>query len=45
MRAGDSLWSIAETYHGKVALTQYVEALISLNGGTHIEGGQVVRLP
>ena len=42
---GDSLWSIAERFHGEVALTRYVDALVDLNGGTAISAGQVVRLP
>jgi LysM domain len=42
---GDSLWSIAERFHGDIALTDYVEALIQLNGGTAIAAGQRVRLP
>ena len=42
---GDSLWSIAERYHGHVSLTYYVDALIQLNGGTSIVAGQLVRLP
>jgi hypothetical protein len=44
-RAGDSLWSIGEVFHGDVSLASYVEALISLNGGTRIVAGQLVRLP
>ena len=44
-RPGDSLWSIAEVFHGDVPITSYVEALISRNGGTRIDAGQVVRLP
>ena len=43
--AGDSLWSIAEVHHGSVAIGRYVDALISLNGGTAIQAGQAVRLP
>jgi hypothetical protein len=43
--SGDSLWSIAELFHGDVSMTRYVEALISLNGGTRIDAGQIVRLP
>ena len=43
--AGDSLWSIAEAHRGDVPITRYVEALIAANGGTHIEVGQLVRLP
>ncbi len=44
-RAGDSLWSIAEVFHGDIAIARFVEALISLNGGTRIDDGQIVRLP
>ena len=44
-RAGDSLWSLAEVFHGDVSVSRYVEALIARNGGTRIEAGQVVRLP
>ena len=42
---GDSLWSIAERFHGDVSLPRYVDALIELNGGTAIAAGQLVRLP
>jgi len=41
----DSLWSIAERFHGDVALARYVDALIDLNGGTAVDAGQLVRLP
>ena len=44
-RPGDSLWSIAEVFHGDVSISRYVDALIGRNGGTRIEAGQVVRLP
>ena len=44
-RPGDSLWSIAEVFHGDVSITRYVDALIARNGGTRIDAGQVVRLP
>ena len=30
---GDSLWSIAERFHGDVDLSRYVDALVDLNGG------------
>ncbi len=43
--AGDSLWSIAQAHHGQVGLDRYVDALISINGGTAIQAGQAVRLP
>ena len=42
---GDSLWSIAERYHGDVSVSRYVDTLIQLNGGTAIVAGQLVRLP
>jgi hypothetical protein len=43
--AGDSLWSIAERFHGQVDLSRYVDALVDLNGGAAIVVGQLVRLP
>jgi hypothetical protein len=43
--AGDSMWSIAEVFHGATPMGEYVEALIARNGGTHLEVGQLVRLP
>ena len=46
VHAGDTLWSIAETHHGDVAIQRYVDALVRLNGdSTAIETGQLVRLP
>ena len=42
---GDSLWSIAERFHGDVSMRRYVDALIQLNGGTAITAGQLVLLP
>jgi LysM repeat protein len=42
---GDTLWSIAETHHGAVVLTRYVDELVRLNGGASIQAGQAVRLP
>jgi Tfp pilus assembly protein FimV len=43
--AGDSLWSIADLYRGTVGRDRYVDALISLNGGTDVLVGQAIRLP
>ena len=43
--AGDSLWSIADLYRGPVGRDRYVDALISLNGGTDVLVGQAIRLP
>jgi LysM repeat protein len=44
-RPGDSLWSIAERFHGDVPLDRYLDALIARNGGTAIQAGQAVALP
>lgn len=42
---GDTLWSIAERYHGEVSLTRYVDKLVDLNGGPSLQAGQQVLLP
>ena len=44
-QAGDTLWSIADSYRGDVGRDRFVEALIDLNAGTAIQVGQAVRLP
>ena len=44
-RPGDSLWAIADRFHGEVSITRYVDKLVSLNGGASIEAGQAITLP
>ena len=44
-RVGDTLWSIAERFHGEIAFGPYLEALINLNGGPSIQAGQSITLP
>jgi LysM repeat protein len=44
-QAGDTLWSIAGAHHGDISITQYVDALVDLNGGATIQAGQEVVLP
>lgn len=44
-RAGDSLWSIADQYRGRVSRDRYLETLIDLNGSTTVVVGQAVALP
>jgi LysM repeat protein len=44
-RPGDTLWSIAEEYHGDVSVSRYVDALVTVNGGASIQAGQAVVLP
>jgi len=46
VRAGDTLWEIGERLHPGSGVTEFVDALIALNGGsTVIAEGQVLRLP
>ena len=42
---GDTLWSIAQSRHGSVSITRYVDKLVDLNGGASIQAGQAVLLP
>jgi LysM repeat protein len=44
-QAGDTLWSIGERFHGHTSLADYVDALISANGGTEIQVSQALTLP
>jgi nucleoid-associated protein YgaU len=44
-RAGDTLWSIAERFHGEITFGRYLEALINLNDGPSIQAGQAITLP
>jgi hypothetical protein len=44
-QAGDTLWSIADTYRGDVGRDRYIDTLIDLNGGTSLQVGEAVRLP
>jgi LysM repeat protein len=44
-RAGDTLWSIANTYRGNVDRGRFIDALIRLNGGVKIQAGQAIWLP
>jgi nucleoid-associated protein YgaU len=44
-RPGDTMWDIAERFHGDIVLTRYLDALIDRNGGPELNAGQVVVLP
>jgi LysM repeat protein len=44
-QAGDTMWSIANTYRGDVDRGRFIDALIRLNGGVEIQAGQAVWLP
>jgi hypothetical protein len=45
VQPGDTLWAIAQRLHPAGDTVGYVDALISLNGGSVIVPGQVLRLP
>jgi LysM domain len=45
VKAGDTLWSIGERYHGHTSLVDYVDSLVSTNGGTELQVSQAVILP
>jgi hypothetical protein len=45
VKAGDTLWSIGERYHGQASLVDYVDALVSANGGTELQVSQALTLP
>lgn len=45
VQPGDTLWEIAEGVHGEDGLADYVDQLVSLNGGTALQPGQQLFLP
>jgi LysM repeat protein len=45
VQPGDTLWAIAERMHPRGDITLYVDALITLNGGSVIVPGQQLLLP
>ena len=45
VQPGDTLWAIAERMHPDGDITLYVDALITLNGGSVIVPGQQLQLP
>jgi hypothetical protein len=45
VQAGDTLWSIGQRFHGHLSLADYVDQLIAVNAGTHIEPSQALTLP
>jgi nucleoid-associated protein YgaU len=45
VQPGDSLWNLAQRFHGAHGLSSYLDALVSANGGAVVHPGQVVSLP
>ena len=45
VQPGDMLWSIGQRFHGQTSLVDYVDALVSANGGTQLQVSQAITLP
>jgi LysM domain len=45
VQSGDTLWSIGERFHGHTSLADYVDSLVSSNGGTELQVSQALTLP
>jgi Tfp pilus assembly protein FimV len=45
VQPGDTLWSIAQRFHGERDLSAFVDELVELNGGTGLQPGQQLGLP
>lgn len=45
VQPGDTLWSLAQRYHGQTLVDDYLDQLIALNGGTAVSVGQAITLP
>ena len=45
VQPGDTLWSLAEVFHGSQSVGSYVDALVDRNGGASLRAGQLLTLP
>ena len=45
VQPGDTLWSIGQRFHGSADLADYVDSLVSANGGTKLQISQALALP
>ena len=45
VQPGDTIWSIAQRFHGEGSQMRYVDALVAINGGSALQVGQVMTLP
>lgn len=45
VQPGDTLWSLAELFHGQRHVSSYVEAMVDANGGASLQVGQLLTLP
>ncbi|MDO8361993.1 MAG: LysM peptidoglycan-binding domain-containing protein [Actinomycetota bacterium] len=45
VQPGDTMWSIAQRFHGSAPHVAYVDRLVALNGGASLAVGQSISLP
>lgn len=45
VQPGDTLWALADQFHGALSQTAYVDLLVEVNGGATIQTGQQIVLP
>ena len=45
VQPGDTMWSLAATFHGPWPRAAYLDRLLDANGGSHLEVGQLLVLP
>lgn len=45
VQPGDSLWSLAELFHGQRSISGWVDAMVDVNGGALLQVGQLLTLP
>ena len=45
VQSGDTLWSVAQRFHGSHGVSSYVDTLVSANHGTALQPGQLLTLP
>ena len=45
VQPGDTLWSLAASFHGPWSRAAYLDRLYDANGGAQLEVGQLVLLP
>ncbi len=45
VQPGDTLWALADQFHGALSQTAYVDLLVEVNGGATIQAGQQIVLP
>jgi LysM domain len=45
VQPGDTLWSLAERFRGTHGMSSYVDSLVTANGGSTVQPGQLLLLP